>query len=123
MNKFIFLFLNLLCSFAHAAGPTTIVVTTTSNLKIQENYKIVVEKNAVFFNSEKIDSVQIPLLVSGLKNLSAVKFEKSRPCHAGTYTHSVTKNKKTTKTSGCLESARASQLLQSLEPFKKSHIL
>lgn len=123
MNKIIFLFLICHSASAFAAKKTQIEITTTNNLKFKTSYQIIVDKNNLYFNSEKIDPVQFPILLPSLRTLSKVKPERSGNCYAGTFTHTVIMNKKVTKTTGCLNSKRADQLLIGIEKFKKSKIL
>lgn len=123
MNKVIFLLFSLLSEFSLAINKTEIDVAVVSNLQFKTNYKIVVSENSIYFNSEKIDPVQFPILIPSLKVLSRVKSDKATNCYAGTFTHRVIKGKKITQMSGCLNSKRAEQLLIGIERFKKAKIL
>lgn len=123
MSKLIFLFLFSYSFLSFASEKTQIEITTINNLKFKMSYKLLIDKNNLYFNSEKIDPVQYPALLSSLKNLTHVIPENNTNCYAGTFTHKLIKNKKISQTTGCLNSKRAEQLLFSIEKFKKAQIL
>ncbi len=126
MNKsylFIYIFLFAFSLNASSAIDTTIVFSTKTRLNMGQKHTIKITQNGLFFNAEKIDPLQLPTLLPDLQNLSQVKKVPLIDCTSGTYTHTVTKNKKTEKFTGCLSSDTAQKILKSIDQLKKAKLL
>ena len=108
---------------ALSADETLIFLTTKTRINMSQKYIVKIKNGNLFFNSEKIDPLQLPVLLPDLQNLSQVKKEQLIDCSSGTYTHKVIKNKKTEEFTGCLGSQKADELLNSINKLKKSKLL
>ena len=123
MNKIAFIFFILIGPFSFAMENIQIELSTLNNLRFKTKYQVKIEKNNIYFDSEKIDQLQLPLLIPSLKVLSHVKSEEMSKCSSGTLIHKVIRGKKISQGVGCLSSKRSVELLIAIDKLKKSKIL
>lgn len=123
MNKLLILFVVMATPALWAANDVEITVTTKTNLKVTATHRVQVKGEKIFFDSEQIDPVQLPLASLALAKLARTEKDVSAGCASGTYIQTVKKNNKTSKSQGCLDSARAAELLQSIQEFQRLNVL
>lgn len=99
---------------AQGNGPVEITFSTQNSLQFTTTDRLVIKNNEIIFNSEKIDPLEIPLALPSLRVLANVKPHQELNCPSGTYQHTIKRNGKLEHTVGCLNSARATQLLDSI---------